>query len=201
MQSDLFQLVQIAYWLSLATWFGGVLFVAIAAQVIHRTVREANPMLPHVLAVNLDNQHATLLSGTIVANLMQRMTMVELVCGGVLVTASIAQIFLVDLEADSNRTAAILRGAMLIAAVGLTIFHWRAVWPRIEIFRKQYIEHADDPEIANPARDQFDREQKTSLTVLMTVLFLLLGMILFSGNITPRGARSTVVPPIVNLES
>jgi hypothetical protein len=201
MQDDLFQLVQIAYWLSLSTWFGGMLFIAIAAQVIHRTVRDANPMLPNVLAVNLDKQHATLLSGTIVSNLMQRMTIVELVCGGVLMAASIAQIFLVDLNAQANQTAAILRGAMLIAAVGLTIFHWRSVWPRIESFRKQYIEHADDPEIANPARDKFDREQKTSLTVMMTVLFLLLGMILFSGNITPRGARTTVAPPIVDLDS
>jgi hypothetical protein len=200
MQSDLFQLVQIGYWLSLATWFGGMLFIAIAAQVIHRTVREANPVLPNVLAVNLDNQHATLLSGTIVSNLMQRMTIVELVCGGVLMAAAIAQIFLIDLDAPANRTAAILRGGMLIAAVGLVIFHWRVVWPKIEIFRKQYIDHADDPDVANPARDQFDREQKTSLTVMMAVLFLLLGMILFSGNITPRGSRSTETPPIINLE-
>jgi hypothetical protein len=200
MQSDLFQLVQIAYWLSLATWFGGMLFIAIAAQVIHRTVRDANPVLPNVLAVNLDNQHATLLSGTIVSNLMQRMTIVELVCGAVLIAAAVAQIFLIDLNPPENRTAAMLRGGMLIAAVGLVIFHWRVVWPRIEVFRKQYIDHADDPEIANPARDQFDREQKTSLTVMMAVLFLLLGMILFSGTITPRGERPPK-PATINLES
>ena len=29
-RADLFQLVQIVYWLALATWFGGVLFVAMA---------------------------------------------------------------------------------------------------------------------------------------------------------------------------
>ena len=193
MQSDLFQLVQIAYWLSLATWFGGAIFVAIAAQVIHRTVREANPVLPNVLAVNLDSQHATLLSGTIVSNLLQRMTSIELVCGGVLMVASIAQAFLIDLDADANRMAATMRGGMLLGAVGLVVFHWLAVWPKIETFRKQYIENADNPEIANPARDQFDREQKTSLTVMMGVLFLLLGMILFSGNIAPKGAR-TITP-------
>src|SRR3954454_21167129 len=63
--SDLYQIVQIVYWLALATWFGGVLFVAISAPVILRTVRENNPILPHVLSVNLEGQHATLLAGSI----------------------------------------------------------------------------------------------------------------------------------------
>lgn len=185
---DLFQLTQIAYWLALSTWFGGALFIAIAAQVIHQTVREANPVLPNVLAVNLDKQHATLLAGSIVSNLLRRVTTIELCCGGVLLVTSVCQLFFIDLDAPANRTAAILRGAMLVAALGLVVFHWRAVWPKIETFRKQYIDHADDPEIANPAKDQFDREQKTSLTVLMAMLFLLLGVILFSGNIT-HGVR------------
>ena len=62
-RADLFQLVQIVYWLALATWFGGVLFVAIAAPAVFRTVRENNPVLPHVLSVNLEGQHGTLLAG------------------------------------------------------------------------------------------------------------------------------------------
>ncbi len=185
MQSaDLFQLVQIVYWLALATWFGGVLFIAIAAQVIHRTVRDAKPVLPNVLAVNLDDQHATLLSGTIVSNLLQRLTSIELICAGALAAASLGQIFLIDLS-STNRVAMIMRVTMLLIAAGVVVYQWRVVWPKIEIFRKQYIDHADEPDIANPAKDQFDHEQKQSVTLMMIVLFLLLGILLFSGNITP----------------
>ena len=54
----------------MATWFGGVLFVAVAAPIIFRTVRESNPVLPTVLSVNLENQHGTLLAGSIVGNLL-----------------------------------------------------------------------------------------------------------------------------------
>jgi len=182
--SDLFQLVQIVYWLALATWFGGALFIAIAAQVVHRTVNDAKPILPNVLAVNLDNQHSTLLAGTIVSNLLKRLTLIELACAGVLVVASLGQIFLIDLT-STNRVAMIMRVTMLLIAAAIVIYRWRAVWPKVEVFRKQYIEHADDPEIANPAKDQFDNEQKQTVTLLMIVLFLLLGVILFSGNITP----------------
>lgn len=182
--ADLFQLVQIVYWLALATWFGGVLFIAIAAQVIHRTVRDAKPVLPNVLAVNLDDQHATLLSGSIVSNLLQRLTMIELICAAAMSAASLGQIFLIDLT-STNRVAMIMRVTMLLIAAGIVVYHWRVVWPKIEVFRKQYIDHADEPEIANPAKDQFDQEQKQSVTLLMIVLFLLLGILLFSGNITP----------------
>src|SRR5204862_5746439 len=82
----LFPVVQIVYWLSLATWFGGVLFIAVAAPVIFRTIREQRPLLPTVLSVNLENQHADLLAGSVVANLLEILSRVELVCaGGVLV--------------------------------------------------------------------------------------------------------------------
>ena len=40
-----FPLVQTLYWLALATWFGGVMFVAIAAPIIFRTVRESRPTI------------------------------------------------------------------------------------------------------------------------------------------------------------
>jgi hypothetical protein len=77
----LFQIVQIVYWIALSVWFGSVLFIALAAPVIFRTVQENNPILTNVLSVNLDGQHSTLLAGTIVANLIQRMFIVEIICG------------------------------------------------------------------------------------------------------------------------
>ena len=181
----LFQIVQIVYWLALATWFGGVLFIALAAPVIFRTVREANPVMPEVLSVNLEGQHGTLLAGTIVANLLARLTMVEVLCAAALVLTTIAQFFLIDLTGP-NRVAAILRTAMLLAAVGVVLFDWRVLWPRIMKHRQEYLDHADEPELANPAKESFDREHGRSVTSLTAVLFLLLGVLLFSGNITPR---------------
>src|SRR5438067_9923734 len=86
-----FTLIQIAYWLALSTWFGAVLFVAIAPPIILRTVREHNPLLPTVLSVNLEGQHGTLLASTIVGKLMQPVQRIELLCAGVVLLASIGQ--------------------------------------------------------------------------------------------------------------
>src|SRR6476620_11474563 len=115
-RAEWFQLVQILYWLALATWFGGVMFVAVAAPVVFRTVRENNPLLPHVLSVNLEGQHGTLLAGSIVGDILDRLSRVELICAGVLLLMLIAQPFLIDLRGQ-NLTAAILRSAMYLAAV------------------------------------------------------------------------------------
>jgi hypothetical protein len=190
-RADLFQLVQIVYWLALATWFGGVLFVAIAAPVVFRTVRENNPVLPHVLSVNLEGQHGTLLAGSIVGSLIARLARLQLVCGGVLVAALVAHLFVANVQ-GANGTAAIIRTALLLAAAGVALYDGWLVWPRLWRHRQEFIDHADEPEVANPAKDEFDRGQRRSVTLLMAVLFLLLGVILFSGNITPRRAAAPV---------
>src|SRR6476646_1861799 len=91
-----FTLNQILYWLALATWFGGVLFIAIAAPIIFRTVRESDPMLPTVLSVNLEGQHGTLLAGSIVANLLAALVRIELACAAAAGVAIVAQWFLVE---------------------------------------------------------------------------------------------------------
>jgi hypothetical protein len=175
-------LIQILYWLALSTWFGGVLFVAVAAPIIFRTVRDANPVLPAVLSVNLEGQHGTLLAGSIVGNLLGMLQRVELVCAAVLLLVMIGQLFFIDL-AGPALVAPILRGALFLAAVVLVVYDWRVVWPKVWKYRQEYIDHADEPEIANPAKDQFDRYHNESVRVLSIVLALLLGIILFSGNI------------------
>jgi hypothetical protein len=180
----LFQFVQIAYWLALATWFGAVLFVALAPPVILRTMRETKPVLPDVLSVNLEGQHGTLLAGTIVGNLIGPLVRLQLVCAGVLLVALAAQWFLIDLS-GSNVVPPILRSALYIAAVVLLLYDWRVVWPKTWKYRQEYIDHADEPDVANPALDQFDRYQAESLRTLMIITCLLLGMILFSAIIQP----------------
>ena len=180
-----FQLIQILFWLALAGGFGCVLFIAVAAPVIFRTVREANPVLPSVLSVNMEGQHGTLLAGTIVFNLLRRLRLVQIAAAGIVLVSIIAQVFLIDLS-GTNGTAALVRGGLFFAAVGVLLFDWRVVAPRIEAFRQEYLENADEPEIANPAREKFNVEHARSVTALQVLLFCLLGMILFSASVTPR---------------
>src|ERR1035441_6477166 len=88
-----FMLIQFLYWLPLATWFGGVLFITIAAPIIFRTTSESDPTLPTVLSVNLEGQHGILLAGSIVANLLATMMRIQLLCAAVLLLAFIGQWF------------------------------------------------------------------------------------------------------------
>src|SRR4051812_39986017 len=124
-----FSLLQIIYWIALATWFGGVLFIAIAAPIIFRTVKENNPILPTVLSVNLEGQHGSLLAGTIVANLISHLVQVELICAGGLLIGLVGQWFLSDTSGD-NWVLPLLRSGMYVAAVGFVLFDWRVIWPK-----------------------------------------------------------------------
>jgi hypothetical protein len=76
---------------------------------------------------------------------------------------------------------------MIAIALAIAVFDRVVVWPRVFRFRQEYLDHADEPDIANPAKENFDREHHRSVTLLSAVLFLLLGTILFSANISPTG--------------
>ena len=178
-------IVQIVYWLALATWFGGVLFVTIAAPVILNTLRDSKLILPTVLSVNLENQHATLLGGSIVANLVERLSRIEVACAIALALAIVAQWASLwrSLALPGVLVPANLRTALFLAAVAFAVYHSRVLWPRLMAKRQAFLDHADEPEVANPAKDEFDRYQRESVTILMIQVALLLGMILFSAGI------------------
>jgi hypothetical protein len=188
----LFQLVQVVYWLALSTWFGGVLFIAISAPVILKTVREQDPLLPRVLSVNLEAEHGTLLAGTIIGNLVSALARIELICAGLLLITLIAQWVSMDIHNSSNFALLLVRSALLIAATVIEIYDWRILWPKILKTREEFIEHADEPEVANPLREQFDRLQRDSFTLLTILVALLLAMILFSANV--HSPPSTLTP-------
>jgi hypothetical protein len=187
----LFPLIQVIYWLALATWFGGVLFIMMAAPVVFRTVKEHDPLLPHVLSVNLEGQHATLLAGTIVANLIAMLFRIELICAGVLFAMIAAQWFLIDIHNPLNLASIAVRTALFIASTIIVIYDWRVLWPSIRKSLKTFIDHADEPEIANPARDEFHSQTRQSLTLLTILVALLLAIVLFSGNIHQAVVIST----------
>jgi hypothetical protein len=175
------QIVQIVYWLALSTWFGGALFIAIAWRIIFKTVNEANPILPTVLSVNLEGQHGTLLAGTIVGNLLATFQTIELVCCAVLAVALGGQAFLVNLSDRVTFSFVLVRGVLLALAALIILYDWRFVWPKLWQARQEFLDHADEPEKANPAKDRFDSFQRESVTLREMLLFLLLGMVLFSG--------------------
>jgi hypothetical protein len=189
-----FQIVQILYWLALATWFGGALFVAITSRIIFKTVQEHNPILPHVLSVNLEGQHGTLLAGTIVGNILATFIRIELGCAAALLLALAGQALLIDLHDPAMLVPLVLRGSLLLAAGIVVLYDWKAVWPRMWKYRQEFLDHADEPERANPAKDSFDRYQKESVTLLEVLLFFLLGMVLFSGGSTLRPATAPIAP-------
>ena len=181
----LFIVVQIFFWMALSTWFGAVLFVVLAPPIILRTVRQNNPLLPTVLSVNLEGQHGTLLAGSIIGELMGPLIRIELVCAGVLLLALIGQWLILQPQADvAHIMVPVLRTMMFVAATVFLIYDWRVVWPRMWRYRQEYLDHADEPDVANPALDLFDKYQTESLTILRNILFLLIGMILFSAFIT-----------------
>jgi hypothetical protein len=180
-----FQLVQTFYWLALATWFGGVLFVAVAAPIVFRTVREANPILPHVLSVNLENQHASLLAGSIVGNILRVLSGIQLGCAAVVLLMLLSQWLVMDLN-PRNVLAGIIRSTLLAGAMVFVLYDRYVVWPKVWRFREEYIEHADEPDVANPAKDQFDRYHRLSVWLMFVTLVLLSLMIVFSTTVTPN---------------
>src|SRR6185436_7779651 len=178
-----FIVVQIAFWMALSTWFGAVLFVVLAPPIILRTVRQNNPVLPAALSVNLEGQHGTLLAGSIIGELMAPLIRIELVCSAVLLVALIGQ-WLILQPQGMQLMLPLFRTALYLAATIFLIYNWRVVWPRMWRYRQEYLDHADEPEVANPALDLFDKYQAESLTILRNILCLLIGMILFSAFVT-----------------
>jgi len=87
-----------------------------------------------------------------------------------------------------------LRSALLLMAAAVTIYDWRIVWPKIWKYRQEFIDHADDPDIANPAKEKFDYYQRESQMLLSILLLLLLGMVIFSGAMMAH--QSTILPTI-----
>lgn len=185
MQATLFQFMQTIYWSGLATWFGAALFIAVAAPVVFRVVREHDPTLPAVLSVNLDAQHSTLLASTIVARIMQAMTRASLTCAAMVFVGLVAQVAILRPPLGSPSLVwFVIRATFFLAAVGMLIYDWRGVSPRLFHYRQEYIEHADNPDVANAAKDHFDRLSRESVNVLFIQTLLLLGLILASANIS-----------------
>jgi hypothetical protein len=131
-------------------------------------------VMTDVLSVNLEGQHATLLAGSIVSNLLARLARIELACAAVILLCLIPQFL------TSDWRMALVRLALCLAAAGVVVYDHFVVWPRIKKSRAEFIDHADEPEVANPAKERFDREHRLSVTLLMVTLALLLMLVMQS---------------------
>ncbi|MDB5294231.1 MAG: hypothetical protein JWO31_214, partial [Phycisphaerales bacterium] len=156
-------------------------FGAMAAPVVFRSLEEADPTLPTVLSVNLDRQHAALLAMTVNTQLWARLAWVQLVCAGGLLVAIVVQWALLG-GGDKAVTVGLIRSVLYVAAVGLLVYGWRVVWPRTAGHRRAYVENADDPEVALPARDQLMRSYREGEVVQLVLATVLSALILFSAG-------------------
>ena len=99
--------------ISLSSWFGGVLFIAAGVPIIFRTVRQSDPLLPTVLSVNLEGQHATLLANTIVGNLLSMLFKLGIGCAVALVITVIGQWCTLDMHQEDVKTFCAVRSILL----------------------------------------------------------------------------------------
>jgi len=182
----LFMLVQTVYWIALSVWFGGLMFISIIWPIIYRTIAEADPTLPTVLSVNLEKSHGSLLAGNIVANILRLFSAIQLGCAGVLLLMLLAQWGVMEML-PRNKLHAIIRSVLFLLACAVVLYDRYVVWPKLMQHRQTYIDHADEPDIANPAKDQFDKYQHESMRILSIQIAILSLIIIFSGVITPRG--------------
>ena len=60
------------------------------------------------------------------------------------------------------------------------LYDWKVISPRLASNRRRFIDNADNPDIANPALEQYDHDQREAAFLLYLQVAMLLGAILFS---------------------
>ncbi len=181
----LYQVVQILYWLDLSIWLGSTVFLAVAAPVIFRVVRRLEVRSGVYSDPGLRDEQTAVVAGEIVGTLLARLGQIQMVCVIAMLPLMLAQLFLVNLE-GSNFMAAMLRLALWAGALAVLFYEWRWHYPRTWEQRKRFLEEAGDPDRANPARAEFEREHRRSEQLFMAMICIVIGLVMLSANITPR---------------
>jgi hypothetical protein len=190
-----YQTVQIFYWLVLAIWLGGIVFLAIAAPVIFRTVRRLDVRSGKYTDPNLIDEQTAVVAGEVVGMLLARLGQVQMVCATALLPLMIAQLVVADMS-GTNFMAAILRFVLWAVAVGLLLYEWRSHYPRTWELRRRFLADAGDPEKADGSRAAFEREHRRSEQLFLAMICIVIGMVMLSANITPRVTHSVPAPAI-----
>jgi len=184
-------LIDALYWICLATWFGAVLFSAVAPPVTIRVIRGADPTLPRVLSVNLDHQHSTLLAGSVIAELLQLLFRIEAACAAAFLPVLVAKWFTVE-RSGPHLFVPLIVTALYVIGTAFLLYGWRVVWPKVMLHRDTYIDNADDVDKAKAELDLFDRYSGETASIVRNLLAIVLGMILFSAALVPHVAMTQI---------
>lgn len=182
----IYQVVQILYWLVLSIWVGGTIFLVLAAPVVFRAVRQREVRLPEVTSKALRDEHQTLLAGDIVAAMLGRLGQVQMVCMGVMLPLLIVSALF---AAGTLQWVTLGEKSALYAVTVAVVLHDR--WKRFPATikaRQRYIEHADEEELAQQAKAEFEALHRAGERAYQLVVFLLLLLVLVSANPEPRSS-------------
>lgn len=189
-----YQAVQILYWLVLSVWLGSMLFLAAGAPAVFRAIKNLDARSGKHSDPAFDEEQTTIVAGGVMGSLLNRLTQIQLICATAMLPLMVGQVLLIDLT-STNRTAAIVRAALWLAAVLIVLYQWRIHHPRTWALRQQYLDNPDDPEVSGRAREQFDREQRRAEQLFQITVFILIGLVVLSANIQPR-PRTTAFTPV-----
>lgn len=191
----LYQAVQILYWLVLSSWFGSLMFLALAAPIVFRTVRKLEVRSGLYTDPSLQDDQTSIVAGDIVGSILARLAQLQMMCAVALLPLMILQLLLINL-AGPNLIAALLRAVLWLILVVLLQYEWRSHYPRTWKLRQEFLNNADDPDVANPAREAFEREHRRSEQLFLVTICLLIGMVMLSANITPRPYAGVAAPQV-----
>jgi hypothetical protein len=180
----IYQFLTILYWLVLSVWVGSTVYVAAAGAVVFRVLRRREVRLPEIQSNALRDEHATLLGGDIMGALLGRMGQIHIIC----MAAMLPLLVLLALYAQGTWEWAAMgaRVALYAAASYLILRDWRTRFPITLRARQEYVEHADEPEVAEKAKAEYEASQRRAERTYQAVLFVLLGLLLASANPAPR---------------
>lgn len=181
----LYQAVQILYWLVLSTWLGSMVFLALAAPVIFRVARRLDVKVPKYSDGALRDEQPTILAGEMVGAMLARLAQIQMLCASLMFPLLIGQLGLANI-AGTNLFAAIIRLSLWLSAVVILNIEWRWHYPKTWQLREAYLASSETPEAAATLRTRFEKEHHRSETFFQATVFLLIGMVMFSANVTPK---------------
>lgn len=179
-----YRITQGTYWLSVGAWFGAVVMVVITAATTFQTVRDYQPTLglePYNQP-GLVDKAAPILAGGIVGNVLGRMAVLELVCGGIALVCVALQCtrYAGRITGGVWGRANVLRVGLLVGAVMLVVLDAGVIGPRIRRERSVMHDTALSEQTRAESKAAFDRLHKLDERVVGATALLLIATVFAS---------------------
>ena len=125
------------------------------------------------------------------AGLLAGLARIELAAGGTVAFCLAAE--WVSLLSGGGGFSPMLavRSGLFVGAAAFGVYGSRFVRTRAEAARQEYVDHADEPEVANPALERFDALHRESVLFLLLTMFCLVGLVAFSAADQAAEPRQT----------